>query len=309
MTGSAPDGKFGNKAPGFDDPTRLPNSKAEREAWQQANKAWWEAQPMRYDWRAGLGSDRATEDYFREIDHRFFSSVKKFLPWRTTPFDTLIPFETLRDRDVLEIGVGHGSTASLLAPVARSYTGIDLTSEATEMTKKRFSLSTLPGSILQMDAEAMSLPDNSFDFIWSWGVIHHSADTHAILKEMHRVLRPGGQSILMVYYRSWWSYYLFAFLKCLLEGKLPTIKAIRDSRQTSTDGAIARYYTGAEWRQFVAPYFSAKTAVCGMSVELIPLPHGRLKDFLLKILPNRIARFMTHNLAMGSFLVAWMTKK
>lgn len=264
---------------------------------------------MRYDWRAGLNSDRATKDYFSEIDERFFSSVRSFLPWHTTPFDTLIPFETMRDRDVLEIGVGHGSTASLLAPVARSYVGIDLTTEATEMSKKRFSLFNISGTILQMDAEAMTFPDNSFDFIWSWGVIHHSADTHAILKEMHRVLRPGGQSIVMVYYRSWWSYYLFAAFKRLLEGKLPTPSGIRETRQYATDGAIARYYTRTEWEQFVAPRFSARTAVHGMSVELIPLPHSRLKSFLLKILPDRIARVMTHNLAMGSFLIAWMTKK
>lgn len=308
VSGSVSDGKFGDKAPGFDGSTRLPLSDAERQAWQEANKAWWEAQPMRYDWRDGLNSDRATESYFKEIDERFFSSVRRFLPWRKVPFDTLVPFDELNEKDVLEIGVGHGSHGSLLAPRARFYTGIDLTLEATEMTRKRFALFNIPGTILQMDAENMQFPAGNFDFIWSWGVIHHSADTLAILKEMHRVLRPGGQSIVMVYYRSWWSYYLFALLKRVLEGKFPTIQGMRETRQEATDGAIARYYTCAEWKKFVAPYFSAETSVHGMNIELIPLPHGRLKDFLLRIMPDGPARFMTHNLAMGSFLVARMTK-
>jgi hypothetical protein len=46
-----------------------------------------------------------------------------------------------------------------------------------------------------------------------------------------------------------------------------------------------------------------------MSIELIPLPHSRIKDMMLRLLPDRLARVMTHNLAMGSFLVAYMTKK
>ncbi len=309
MTGTVPDGEFGDKAPGFADPTQLPQSEAERKAWQDANRAWWEGKPMRYDWRDGLTSDKATADFFGEIDRRFLSSVQVFLPCRKVPFDALIPFEQLSDKDVLEIGVGHGSVGQLLALHAKSYTGIDLTEEATEMTTRRFALLERPGKVLQMDAESMTFPDASFDFIWSWGVIHHSADTTRILKEMHRVLRPGGGGVIMVYYRSWWSYYLFAILKLGIKGKFPTRQLIDQVRQQATDGAIARYYTRAEWEVLTRPLFATTTSVHGMSIELIPLPHSRLKDLLLRLLPDSIARFMTHNLAMGSFLVAHMTKR
>ena len=108
MTGSGPNSKFGDKAPGFYAPTQLPHDEAERRAWEEANKQWWEAKPMRYDWRDGLKSDHATAEFFREIDGRFFSSVRKFLPYRAIPFDPLIPYDTLGNRDVLEIGVGGG---------------------------------------------------------------------------------------------------------------------------------------------------------------------------------------------------------
>lgn len=309
MTGIGSDGKFTDKAEGFNAPTQLPVDEEQHRQWQLANKAWWENQPMRYDWREELESRHATSDYYAEIDQRFFSSVRTFLPWRTVPFDCLISFDKLRTQDVLEIGVGYGSYAQLLAPRSGTYVGIDLTSEAVAATSRRFELSKTPGKILQMDAEAMDFADGSFDFIWSWGVIHHSADTGRILKEMHRVLRPGGHCTIMVYYRSWWSYYLFAFLKALLDGKLPSASRIRDVRQHTTDGAIARYYTCAEWNKFVGDLFHVKSSVYGMCIEAIPLPHGALKRFLARILPNSVARFMTHHLAMGSFLIAQMTKK
>jgi SAM-dependent methyltransferase len=308
MTGTVSDGKFTDKVADFDAPTQLPIDDEQRRQWQLANKAWWEELPMRYDWREALEASHATADYFAEIDQRFFSAVRRFLPWRTVPFDSLISFDKLKFQDVLEIGVGYGSYAQLLAPRARSYVGIDLTSNAVAATIQRFALANIQGTIRQMDAEAMDFADGSFDYIWSWGVIHHSADTGRILKEMHRLLRPGGHCTVMVYYRSWWSYHLFAFLKVLLGGKLPTGRRIRTFRQQATDGAIARYYTRAEWDEFAGRYFSVKSSVHGMSSEVIPLPHGRLKRLVASILPDYVARFMTHRLVMGSFLIAQMTK-
>lgn len=309
MSGTVSDGKFKHKAAGFQAPTQLPADEEQRRQWQLANKSWWELTPMRYDWREGLTSITGTKEFFAEIDERFFSSVRRFLPCNGIPFDHLISFEKLASEDVLEIGVGHGSHAQLLAPRCRSYVGIDLTAEATAQSRARFDLFNLPGKILQMDAEDMAFPDASFDFIWSWGVIHHSADTSRILSEMHRVLRPGGHCTIMVYYRSWWSYYLFAFLKALLEGKLPSGARHWAARQQSIDGAIARYYTQAEWKEFAGHYFDVETAVYGMNIEVIPLPHSKLKLMLERMLPDGICRFLTHRLAMGSFLVAQMTKK
>ena len=60
-----------------------------------------------------------------------------------------------------------------------------------------------------MDAEKMDFADASFDFIWTWGVIHHSSNTRQILSEMSRILRPGGRAVVMVYHRSFLYYYVF----------------------------------------------------------------------------------------------------
>src|SRR5215831_20441023 len=142
--------KFSNKAAGFDEPTQLPRDDEQRTQWQSANKAWWESRPMRYDWREELTEIPGSKEYFNEIDRRFLTSVHKYMPWRAVPFEELIPFDELRNKDVLEIGVGHGTHAQLIAPRCRSFTGIDLTSYAAEMTSKRLRLFNIPGKVLEM---------------------------------------------------------------------------------------------------------------------------------------------------------------
>ncbi len=300
---------FSAKAPGFDRPIQHPRDEAERQRWQVANRTWWEAAPMRYDWRAKLDAVPGSAAYFAEIDRRFLSSVRQFMPWRALPFDAVIPFAELAGKDVLEIGVGHGTHAQLLAPHCRSFVGIDLTTTATRMTKKRFALLELAGSIVQMDAERMAFRDGSFDYVWSWGVVHQSADTRRVLAEINRVLRPGGVCTVMIYYRSWWNYHVCGLLRWLFLGRGRRWRSVHHASQSGTDGAIARYYKPAEWRAETKDFLAVQSIrLYGMKSDLVPLPHGRLKQCVLRAIPDAAARLLTRHLRMGSFLVATMAK-
>jgi ubiquinone/menaquinone biosynthesis C-methylase UbiE len=301
--------EFGNKAFGFDEPIQLPRDEEQHRQWQSANKTWWETTPMRYDWREGVSARSGSQAYFIEIDRRFLSSVGKYMPWRNVPFEAIIPFEQLCDQDVLEIGVGQGTLAQLLAPRCRSFTGIDLTSHATAMTSQRLRLFKLPGKVLQMDAEAMAFADNSFDYIWSWGVIHHSADTRRVLKEIHRVLRPGGRCTVMVYHRSWWHFYACGFLRGVFQNRFRKHDSLHHVTQSAADGALARYYTPSAWRNTTTGLFAVESLqIYGLKNEILPLPNSRLKAFLEAVIPDSIARTMTNKLRMGSFLVARLRK-
>jgi ubiquinone/menaquinone biosynthesis C-methylase UbiE len=231
------------------------------------------------------------------------------MPWRKLPFEKVIPFEGLRDKDVLEVGVGQGTHAQLLALHCRSFTGIDLTSHAVEMTGQRLQLFNIQGKVLQMDAEHMAFEDNSYDFVWSWGVIHHSADTRRILREMHRVLKPQGRCTVMVYYRSWWTFYVCALLKRTFQHRLPQRASFHHVNQSATDGAIARYYTPREWQAMISGLFEVDSIqIYGLKTELVPLPYGRLKQNVESFVPDSIARLLTNCLRMGSFLVVQMRK-
>ena len=292
-------------------PEQLPASPEEEATWQEANRSFWEQNPMRYDWDQNLEFKEHTEDFYKEVDRRFFSNVSEFMPWNRIPFDNLIDFDTLGSKNVLEIGVGTGSHAQLLAAHAANFTGIDLTESAVKSTSERMRLLNLKAEILQMDAERLSFPDSSFDFIWSWGVIHHSSNTDQIMKEMYRVLKPGGKAVIMVYHRGLWNYYICGgLITGIFKGELFKTRSIFKTVQRHTDGALARYYTSQSWHDlaksggFKVDYLIVK----GSKAELFPIPRGTLKNFLVRLTPNGISRFFTNRCKMGSFLISKITK-
>lgn len=280
------------KVKGLRSPIQLPDTESVANEWQLLNRAWWENQPMRYDWNGAIGIEPGSKEFFQEIDRRFFDSVRHYMPWRKEPFDSLISFSNLGSKDILEIGTGHGSHAQLMAPFSKSFTGIDLTEKATFATRKRLELFEIPARILCMDAEHMTFPDRSFDFIWSWGVIHHSANPPGILREMHRVLRPDGEAVIMVYHRSFWGYYLTGgFFR-------------------PTDGALARFYRPTEWQKLCEGLFEIKRfIITGQKTDVLPLPAGSFKRALEKIVPDSVSRVLTNRFKMGSFLIAEMIRK
>jgi ubiquinone/menaquinone biosynthesis C-methylase UbiE len=295
----------------FEAPTSLPESDADAASWQKANQNWWQNNPMRYDWREKLADPEGSEGFFREIDSRFFSDVRRYMPWKKTPFDPLIDFEALRGMDVLEIGVGSGAHAQLLARNARSFAGIDLTDAAIESVRSRFEGAGLDTTgLARMDAEHMTFPDHSFDFIWSWGVIHHSSNTRRILEEMHRVLRPGGRAITMVYHRNVWNWYFVGgFLHGVLGGDLRRTHSLHVIAQMHTDGALARFYTKREWAGGAADLFRVKRVwIFGSKAEVVPIPPGKIKRALLRWIPDAATRFLTNRMGFGTYLVTELTK-
>jgi ubiquinone/menaquinone biosynthesis C-methylase UbiE len=107
---------------------------------------------------------------------------------------------------VLEVGCGLGTDGAQFAKAGAVYTGIDLTDAAIDLAKRRFELFQLPGTFRVADAERLDFPDNTFDIVYSHGVLHHTPDTAAAVREVHRVLRPGGKAIVMLYHRDSYNY-------------------------------------------------------------------------------------------------------
>jgi ubiquinone/menaquinone biosynthesis C-methylase UbiE len=302
---------FGKKtAPNFHDRTQLPDNKTQRLDWQKSNKFWWGANPMRYDFEKGIPYREFSKEFYEEIDRRFFKSAWHFIPWKNIPFDSLIDFGALTNKDVLEIGIGNGSHAKLLAQHAKTFTGIDITEYAVKSTSIHLSQYGLQGHILLMDAEKMKFDDDSFDFIWSWGVIHHSSDTRKALEEIHRVLRTGGKATVMVYHHSLWNYYIRGVLYYgISRGELFKKKSIDKIIQDHTDGALARYYTIAEWKTLLSGLFRIeKIQIFGSKSQLIPLPWGKAKEFLMSLMPDRVGRFLTNRPSIGFLLVSSFMK-
>jgi ubiquinone/menaquinone biosynthesis C-methylase UbiE len=115
-------------------------------------------------------------------------------------------FAGARGLRVLEIGCGLGTDGAQFARAGASYTGIDLTEAATELARRRFELFGLEGEFLAADAEKLDFADETFDLVYSHGVLHHTPDTVAAVREIHRVLRPKGRAVVMLYHRDSYNY-------------------------------------------------------------------------------------------------------
>jgi SAM-dependent methyltransferase len=115
-------------------------------------------------------------------------------------------FRSARDLKVLEIGCGLGTDGAQFAEAGADYTGVDLTEAAVDLARKRFELFDLPGKLQTADAENLDFADESFDLVYSHGVLHHTPETAKAVKEVHRVLRPGGHAVVMLYHRGSYNY-------------------------------------------------------------------------------------------------------
>jgi ubiquinone/menaquinone biosynthesis C-methylase UbiE len=119
-----------------------------------------------------------------------------------------VGFEKTKGLRVLEIGCGCGSEAERFARAGAHYTAIDLTNAAVSITRTRFQLEGLQGRFTQGDAENLPFADSSFDLVYSHGVLHHTPDTPQTIREVHRVLAPGGRAVIMLYYRNSFNYHV-----------------------------------------------------------------------------------------------------
>ena len=115
-------------------------------------------------------------------------------------------FANTRGLKVLEIGCGLGTDGAQFAKAGADYTGVDLTNAAIELARRRFELFGLTGKLQVADAENLDFPDESFDVVYSHGVLHHTPDIDAAVQEIHRVLKPGGRAIVMLYHRGSYNY-------------------------------------------------------------------------------------------------------
>jgi ubiquinone/menaquinone biosynthesis C-methylase UbiE len=115
-------------------------------------------------------------------------------------------FAGTRGLKVLEIGCGLGTDGAQFAKAGADYTGVDLTGAAVELSRKHFKLFNLPGNFQTADAEKLDFADESFDLVYSHGVLHHTPDIAKAIREIHRVLRPGGRAIVMLYHRNSYNY-------------------------------------------------------------------------------------------------------
>lgn len=109
-------------------------------------------------------------------------------------------FKSSRGMKVLEIGVGMGADYLQWLKAGARATGVDLSSASINQARFRCGLAGYSVDLRVADAENLPFPADSFDVVYSYGVMHHSPDTDRCIREAWRVLKPGGQARIMLYH-------------------------------------------------------------------------------------------------------------
>jgi len=237
------------------------------------SQSWWEANPMSYDWNEKIDGIKPDHAYFNLVDQRMREG-HHFAQKRNVPlFSNLIPYPMLAGKHVLEIGCGLGSIAQVFANHGALYTGVDLTERSIQLCSLRFRLSQLKGHFVQTNAEKLPFPDNSFDYVWSWGVIHHTPGTKEVIREIKRVLKPGGRLAVMMYNR----YSLRNFTRVVLMRGILQLKflshSLEELENRYSDGFIAKHYSQKTMKALFQDFGDVKLSIYGQRSEIFPGYH------------------------------------
>lgn len=168
------------------------------QALKKDTQSFWNSEPCgsRYS-----KNEIGTKEFFMDIQkHRF--EIMDY-------FSDLIPFHQFRRKKVLVIGCGLGTDGVQFAKAGCDYTGIDFSSRSVNLAARKAALAGLAGKSNHIFADAERLPfkNEAFDIVYSHGVLHHTPDIKKAIDETFRVLRSGGQAIVMLYHRNSWNYW------------------------------------------------------------------------------------------------------
>jgi ubiquinone/menaquinone biosynthesis C-methylase UbiE len=177
-----------------------------------------------------------TREFFDDLEDYRFDKLH-YLP-------QLVDFAAYRGRTLLEVGCGIGTDLVRFAQNGALVTGVDLSSTAIDLAQRNFAQHGVTAVDLRVaNAEALPFDDASFDVVYGHGVVQYTADAPRLIRECHRVLKPGGEAIFMVYNRISWLNALSKLMKVQLEHE---------------DAPVLKKYSIAEFRQLLSPFAAVR---------------------------------------------------
>jgi SAM-dependent methyltransferase len=180
-----------------------------------------------------------TREFFDDLDDYRFDKLH-YLP-------KLVDFNGFAGKQVLEIGCGIGTDLVRFAKGGARVTGIDLAQTSIDLARQNFALHDVTAEELRVaDGAALPFDRASFDVVYAHGVVQYAADAPALVAEAHRVLRPDGLAIFMVYNRVSWLQAMSKVMKVGLE---------------HGDAPVLQLYSIPEFRALLAPF---------REVEIVP---------------------------------------
>lgn len=209
----------------------------------------------------GREHEFGTREFFDEVErHRY----QEYAPW----MPGVMGFDQFAGKRLLEIGCGMGTDLLQFARGGAQVTGVDLTPRSIEISRHHLKLYDQSGDFAITDAEVLPFADESFDVVYSNGVLHHTPDTAEAVLEIHRVLRPGGLARVMLYHRQSWNYWFEIILHRgllrgqLLRGRSPEAIMSRYVEVNEGEGRpLVRVYSRKQARKLFSMFREVKTEI------------------------------------------------
>lgn len=155
---------------------------------QKEVEQFWDAKPCDSD---TSDKDPYSAEFFKDIEEQRYDLQSHILRLLQS-----IDFDGAR---VLEIGTGVGTDARTIVKLGGQYTGINVDAGSCEATLRALDTFGMPGEVRQANAVDIPYPDESFDLVYSFGVLLCIPDVEEAVAEIRRVLKPGGRLVIMLY--------------------------------------------------------------------------------------------------------------
>lgn len=237
-----------------------------------------------HDWKIAKAQP-GTREFFEETESYRFEKLY-YLP-------QLVNFNGFHGKKLLDVGCGLGNDLTRFARGGSAVVGVDLASRAIELATANFEQRGLHGTFAVMNGEALQFPDASFDVVYCHTVLHFTPDPARMVKEIHRVLRPGGEAILMTVNRNSWLFRLQRLMKVEID---------------YPDSPVFRKFTISEFRELLSPF--GKIEIIPERFPVATKVHKGLKGRLFNALFvgtfNALPRGLTRPL--GHHLMAFCRK-
>ncbi len=239
----------------------------------------------------GREHEFGTREFFDAVErHRY----TEYAPW----MPSVMGFNDFAGARLLEVGCGMGSDLLQFARGGAKCTGVDLTPRSVEISRHRFEVYGERGNFLLSDGERLPFKDESFDVVYSNGVLHHTPDTAGAVREVHRVLKPGGTAKVMLYHKNSLAYWGEIILRHgvvggeLVRGHTPEEIMSRRVEYSEHDARpLVKVYTQKQSRKLFEMFTEVKTEVEQMTRAELRFLSSLVPDNLF----NRLSRSIGWN--------------
>jgi ubiquinone/menaquinone biosynthesis C-methylase UbiE len=153
----------------------------------------------------GGKAEPGTQEFFENVLHRRSTYE---IPW----IFEIIPLDSFSQKKLLELGCGAGYDAYAICRAGADYVGIDIASKNPQRTKDHLCFYGYSPKVMRGDVEYLSFKNESFDILFSNGVLHHTPNLEKSLREAYRVLNRDGEFWVIVYHKHSIFYWITLFL-------------------------------------------------------------------------------------------------